>query len=172
MRKIYFLVEEKSMKVFIRETESILRELARLRNCSMRPISFRGKNELKQGIAADILARDDGRAAFVVLCDQDDNDCVKLKREIAREIQKSGAAGRALVRIVCRELESWLLGEKGIAKPDAISNPKSVLKQKIGYLSAPDAARRIAVKMTLESAQRNPSRSFQNFLSGLEKLCR
>ena len=160
------------MKVFIRETESILRELAGLRNCSMQPVSFKGKNELKQGIAADILARDDGSAAFVVLCDQDDNDCVKLKREIAREIQKSKAAGRALVRIVCRELESWLLGEMGSAKPDAISNPKSVLKKKIGYLSAPDAARRIAVKMTLESARRNRSRSFQNFLSGLEKLCR
>ena len=172
MRKIYFLVEEKSMKVFLRETESILRELAGLRNCSMRPIPFRGKNELKQRIAADILARDDGSAAFVVLCDQDDNDCVKLKREIAREIQKSKAAGRALVRIVCRELESWLLGEMGSAKPDAIPNPKSVLKQKIGYLSAPDSARRIAVKMTLESARQNRSRSFQNFLSGLEKLCR
>lgn len=47
---------------------------------------------------------------FVVLIDQDSNDCIVLKDRLSGLCQEGGREN-CLVRIVCHELESWFLGD-------------------------------------------------------------
>ena len=47
---------------------------------------------------------------FVVLCDQDSADCRTVKKGLVRKCHDAGK-DKAFVRIACRELESWYLGD-------------------------------------------------------------
>ena len=97
-----------------------------------------------------------------------------------------GYGKHVLIRIPCRELESWYWGDidaiskafgkdlsylknrKKYREPDRIGNPKQELKKLFPELGQIDGARKIAPFMNIE---KNTSHSFQVFVQGIKTLC-
>ena len=113
-------------------------------------VVFEGKQDLGRNLMRRLRGWRKPNTAFVVLQDQDSNDCIALKQELVRKCEEAGKPS-AVVRIVCRELESWYFGdlvavEHGLglsnlrdhaAKrkyrvPDSIHSPSSELKKITG----------------------------------------
>jgi len=122
-------------------------------------------------------------SAFVVLVDQDAEDCRALKATLLRECE---GINLLLIRIACRELESWYFGdlaavEKVLGKnlsryvnqrkyrePDEIQNPSEELcKITGGVYQKISGSRAIAPYIALEE---NKSPSFRAFIAGVRRL--
>ena len=138
---------------------------------------------------------DDPDVRFVVLVDRDSRDCHELKREIldlARE-NCPAQAGRLLVRVACRELEAWHIGNvdalreaypdakprawKKIERrrdPDSAAAAKpSELLRRLPDFTKRDAARKMGAilgRKWAESANGNRSASFRCFVTGVMKM--
>lgn len=119
----------------------------------------------------------------LILIDQDSNDCHTLKSKILLQIPDNFE--NVVIRIVCKELENWYLGDldslatvykgfnpkslKNKAKyrnPDSLSGSEEVQKL-IRDFTKTDAALRLGGIINIDN---NRSVSFRNFLSGLQKL--
>ena len=134
-------------------------------------------------------------ARFVVLVDQDMDDCRKLKRGIQSDARAKckKQSGRLLVRVACREAEAWYLGDMAALReaypdirpavwrkikrrkvPDDIRGPKpSELLREIPDFAKQDAAEKmgeILGRKWAESAKGNRSASFQCFVAGVMKM--
>lgn len=142
MKEIVFLVEELSMKEFLK----VILPKVLPDNISYTIIHHEGKQDLEKSIPKKLRAFRQPGIQFVVLIDQDSNDCLLLKSRLLELCQESGR-DNCLVRIVCHELESWFLGdleavgqaynlnalarrqrETKFRQPDRLSNPAQVLK--------------------------------------------
>jgi hypothetical protein len=82
--------------------------------------SFRGKEDLKtkledrlQGYGSFLAGPQgvDYSYVIVILIDQDDDDCLELKEELASEVSRIGLDDQVKIRIAVKELESWYLGD-------------------------------------------------------------
>lgn len=174
---IVFLLEERSMEALLDQIlPQILREKYIL-------IPHEGKGDLLKSIPIKLKAWNTPNTKFVIVHDQDNSDCVELKAQIAEICQPYNKP--VLIRIVCRELESWYFGDlKAVEKaygvdlkklrnnakyrnPDIISDPKSILKKAIPELTQIDGAKRISVYMDIDN---NTSHSFSVFVSGIKKF--
>ena len=153
----------------------------------------------KRGLVAEfhrlIRSRRDPGVRFVILVDQDRDDCRKLKRKIQARAQEKCAAqaGRLLVRVACREAEAWYLGDMAALReaypdirpavwrkikrrkvPDDIRDPKpSELLREIPDFAKQDAAEKmgeILGRKWAESANGNRSASFRCFVAGVMKM--
>ena len=120
-------------------------------NCFVRP--HEGKQDLQQSIPRKIrvASKKDIITGFIILQDQDSNDCRKLKSQIVKLCEDAQQGSRSVpfkVRIVCHELEAWYLGDmdaiehvfprfhaanyrgkKSFRQPDECNNPKQELKK-------------------------------------------
>lgn len=124
---------------------------------------------------------------FVVVHDQDNWDCHELKGHL-QGLCKEGGREDTLVRIACRELESWFLGDlsavgsgmgvknlelrqegRRYRDPDRLGNPEEELRKLVKSYEQIAGARAIGPHLTPE---RNRSKSFQVFVSGLRRLLR
>lgn len=122
---------------------------------------------------------------FVVLRDQDAGDCRAVRRAL---VERAAEAQRpdTLVRVACRDLESWILGdlralaeafdlpglEKLAAKakyrdPDSLHHGVEEIRALVGAYQKRDGARRVGRLLVPE---RNQSRSFRAFCQGLARL--
>lgn len=150
-----------------------------------RCIPFQGKQDLeKRGprLMSHWLVP---HARFVVLRDQDSADCEALKRELAHRFATLGRPA-PLVRIVCRDLESWVLGDMqafaeefgapGAAKssgkakfrsPDALGSPIAELRHFVPGYQKRDGARRMGQRL---DPANNRSTSFRMFCEGVRQL--
>ncbi|WP_396177338.1 DUF4276 family protein [Flavobacterium sp.] len=113
MARIEILVEEPSMKEFLTILlPNILDKYWNLNeNYFIR--SFEGKNDLQKNIPSKVklLSNWNHEAAGVVIMqDQDSSDCKELKKKLLDICNLSGNCPK-LVRIICRELESWYIGD-------------------------------------------------------------
>jgi hypothetical protein len=118
----------------------------------------------------------------LIIHDQGSNDCVELKNSL-RVLCDDGVP--YLIRIVCKELENWYLGdfnalenvfpkikaEKYARKakyriPDKLNGAEE-LKQLTNRFSKIQTAREICKYIDIE---RNKSKSFNHFIRGLQKL--
>ncbi len=61
---------------------------------------------------------------FVILCDQDQNDCVAKKQELLAAVPEHVRRCVA-VRIVCDELESWYVGERAALEQGCLNSVRS-----------------------------------------------
>jgi len=107
MKTLYVLTEEPSIKnVF----EVILPKILP-QNVNFHILVHQGKNDLKKVLSEKIasLSRVEG-AKILITMDQDANDCKQLKQKLSDLIGKNCNCDYK-IRIVCRELESWLLGD-------------------------------------------------------------
>lgn len=188
MGDIVFILEEKSMELFLRSIESALREHLGLTGQRFLYRSPNGKGNMRKGCHQVIRlhAKAPPGCRFMIVCDRDDDDCIRLKKDIQEIASQCEVSGRSRVRIVCRELEAWLLGDRvafvaafpgsGIGKatherPDNLPRPKEIVQRTARSKATPKIARRVGSKMTAESIGNNKSASFRCFVSGLDRLC-
>ena len=111
MARVEILVEEQSMECCLREIlPKIVSENWTLdENYFIR--SHQGKSDLRKSIPTKIRTFSHWwePVAVIILHDQDSADCVTLKKDL---IELCGDCNvPILVRVVCRELESWYLGD-------------------------------------------------------------
>lgn len=186
MARIEILVEEPSMKEFL----SIL--LPRIvedywhlnENYFIR--SFEGKSDLQKNIPSKIRVFSNWHEpiAVAILQDQDNNDCKELKKRLVDLCMQNGSCER-LVRIVCKELESWYIGDlKAIhyaygsfkyqnyvskakyREPDRC-NASHEMRQIVPGFQKIDGAKRIAPHIDIDN---NKSQSFKQTITGLNRL--
>lgn len=187
--KIIFLVEEESMKQVL---EVILPQILSKRT-QFKIIAHQGRGDLIRSIPLKLNSWRGDDVCFVIVHDQDNKDCFKLKSELVSKCRPYNRT--VLIRIVCRELESWYFGDlnavfKAYCKdlkdrdikrlssicarrePDKIVDPKQQLKRHIPKHQQISGAKRIAAHMNVSS---NKSHSFNVFIDGvlrLERDCR
>lgn len=144
-------------------------------------LSFRGKSDLKKSIPKKMKRWDYGKPHFLILQDNDGGDCVAVKRElydIAHPCEKSFH-----VRIVCQELESWLLGDLEAIRqayseekiedkakfhnPDRLNNASQELERLIKIKAKVQRAKLISQHFNLT---KNRSKSFNVFIKTLRQL--
>ena len=147
-------------------------------------ISHRGKSDLESSYPKKMKQWGEPGARFLILRDNDGADCKSLKQKLIDRVPAHPPI--YLIRIVCQELESWLLGDlealdlaypgaarkeqfKTIAKrdPDQLTNASELVRQLTGTNSKIVRAAEIAKGIRAES---NCSTSFQIFLSGFSRL--
>lgn len=147
---------------------------------------FHGKQDLEANLVRLLRGWRKPDSAFLILRDQDKGECRPAKEKLAALCRESGKS-EWLVRIACRELESFFLGDlaavergldvKGLGakqgkqkfrNPDELRNPADELSLLIGKpYSKIAGARAIAPCLDLD---RNTSRSFNALISGIRRL--
>jgi hypothetical protein len=183
---IEFLLEERSMMLALRTIlPRILPEGYALdRNVFLRP--HNGKSDLQKSIPAKarVFSSFHRPARIVIIHDQDSNDCQKLKADLLNLVKQNGNCP-ALIRIACRELEAWYLGDmdavqkvypkfkaaqhRSSAKfrnPDKV-NASAELQRLIEGFQKGFAAREIPQYLEIE---KNNSPSFSAFVTGLRQF--
>lgn len=145
-------------------------------------LSFQGKSDLKKSIPKKMRGWNYRNPHFVILGDNDSRDCRALKQElcdIAKPYKKPFS-----VRIVCQELESWLLGDMAAIKqaypkaavpknkakfrePDKLGNASQELDRLIQAHAKTGRARKIAKHLDFGG---NGSVSFQFFVQTMQRL--
>ena len=181
------LTEEPSMDYFLRGLlPRILPEGYRLdENCFIRP--HEGKRDLMLSIPKKMRAysRYGYPVKVLIVHDQDSNDCTELKNALLAQAKIAENAVPSLVRIACRELENWYLGDLEALQliyPDIkahelrrkakFRSPDHVFgAHEIGLLvrdfSKTGAARAMGPIIRLDG---NNSPSFRQLVSGVHKL--
>ena len=115
MDHLEFLVEERSMAEVLKvllprilPAPWVLGE-----NYFIRP--HEGKSDLQRSIPKKLKGfaqHKEQTTGFIIVQDQDSNDCLQLKQELVELCQANQAPNiKFLVRIVCHELEAWYLVE-------------------------------------------------------------
>lgn len=182
--RLEMLTEELSMAYFLKGLlPRILPDGFKIgENCFIR--SHEGKSHLMKSIPKKMKAYPHfpDTVKVMIIHDQDSNDCLQLKKDI------EGLCSNELVhliRIACRELENWYLGDfNAISKVFPEIKP-SKYKEKAKYripdnlngademqkltkrFSKTATAREIAPYIDIEN---NQSASFRHFVSGMNKL--
>ncbi len=181
MTLLVFFLEEPSAKEMLKGVlPRVLPEYI-----STRFVVFEGKQDLNKRLPIRLRAWQEPNTKFVVMQDQDNGDCTLIKNNL---IEKCVAAGKpdSLVRIACRELESFYLGDlaavaEGIGPanlsrqqnrakyrdPDRLGNPSQELKKLAPGYQKVSGSRAIAQFMSLEN---NHSKSFNTLISGVRRI--
>jgi len=182
MSEIVFLLEESSME----ETLKGLLPRVLRNDISLKYIKFDGKRDLEKKLPRKLRGYLKPDSKFVILRDQDSGDCITIKKRLKSLCVQSNKPD-ALVRIVCRELESWFLGdlaaieaglgliglaqrqsEKKFRNPDNHNNAKQILKELTGgRYRRTSSAREISFHLDPEN---NTSHSFRVFVEGVKKI--
>lgn len=184
MRELVFLLEEDSAKAFL---ESLLPRILN-KDIAIRLIPFEGKQDLEKQITRKIHGYANPNARFIVLRDQDSHpDCKQIKKNLIRKCMDSGKTDKFLVRIACKELETFYLADlqaiesamelHGLAKhqhkakfrsPDYLQNPSRELSHltKGGYQKV-SHSRLIGQFIDPENGR---SDSFSHLVSGIRRL--
>lgn len=182
MRQLVFLLEEKSCRVLL---EHVIPKVVSPSAWESKYATFDGKSDLEANIDRKIANWNVPSAKFIVIRDQDAADCKIVKKLLVDRIPRSRLSS-SLVRIACREMESWILGDlkavarayddESIAKlaskekfrnPDRLHRPSSELKKLVPGYQKIDGARRIGPLLDVET---NSSSSFQALVKGIKDL--
>lgn len=178
---VVFFLEEPSMRICL---ESVMKKvLYGYPDVNCQYVTFSGKGDLEKRLPIKLKGWSVPDTKFVVVRDQDEDDCVRVKERL---IELSSGYGRdVLVRIVCHELEAWYFGDlkavdeaygtnlEGLAKkrryrdPDAIHHPKQELRRYLPDLQQILGAQKIAPRL---EPRRNTSRSFQVLVDGVRQM--
>jgi len=177
---IIFLLEERSMK----ELLDILLPRILPKGVQFKTIPHSGKSDLQKSIPHKLKAWNVPNTKFVIVQDQDSADCIELKNKLREIIEPAGR--EVLIRIVCRELESWYFGDLNAVTqaykkdvrslalkrkykiPDRIGNPKEELRKIFPKHQQLDGARKIGIHMNIDN---NTSKSFRVFVDGVRRMC-
>jgi hypothetical protein len=184
MTELVFLLEEPSAKAML---ESLLPRILST-NTQFRCIPFEGKQDLEKQLVRKIRAYQNPQARFIVLRDQDSHpDCTAIKRNLLDLCQQAGKAQQCVVRIACRELETFYLADlkavemafdlKGLQKqqpnkkfrnPDYLVSPNKELKSLTKQRYEKVAGSREIGKYMDANNQRSPS--FRNLISAILRM--
>ena len=177
--KLIFMVEEQSMK----EVLNIILPKILPPDTEFRIIPHNGKSDLAASIPKKLQAWQNPDDRFVIVHDQDSNDCVSLKNELLKLCANS--RNTCLVRIVCKELEAWYFGDlnavsraygknlKNLSNkrkyrtPDTIANAKEEICKLISSHQQISGAQKIAPYMDID---KNTSHCFNVFVDGVRRI--
>lgn len=177
--KLVFLLEEKSMKYFI---DGIMTQILPP-EISFVTIPHEGKSDLMKSIPRKLRGWREPDVKFVIVQDQDSNDCRELKQKLLALCGDDNH--EKLIRIACHELEAWYFGDldavsqaykkdlssvkrkRAFRNPDSIISPKKELRKIIPEHQQISGAQKIAEYIDIS---RNTSPSFQAFVSGIQRL--
>ena len=106
MSELVFFLEEPSAEALL----SVLVPPLVPRGLPLRFVVFEGKQDLEKQIVRRIRGYLVPDARFVVLRDQDAADCHVVKQALRQKCREAGRAD-TVIRIACRELESWYLAD-------------------------------------------------------------
>ena len=148
-------------------------------------IVFQGKQDLEKQMVRRMRHWLMPNSRFLVLRDQDSGDCKQVKAGLVRRCAEAGHP-EAVVRVACRELESFFVGDwhavalafgkpaltrlKGKAmyrNPDVLGSPSRELARHVPGYQKRDGARRIA---PLIDPGRNASLSFHALRTAVKAL--
>jgi len=177
---VVFFLEEPSAKALL---QGLLPRLLPA-NAEVQYVVFQGKQDLERNLSRKLRFWRRPDARFVVLRDQDSADCRKVKARLAALVRESGR--EALVRVACRELESWVLGDLAALStvyrqpklgghgtkakyrnPDTLGAPVEELKKLVESYQKIDGARRLGSHLDPVT---NTSPSFRAFCDGVHRL--
>ncbi len=146
-------------------------------------IAHEGKSDLEASIPRKLRGWRRPGARFIILRDQDNANCRTVKKRLVGLAQSTGRA-QFWVRIVCRELESWVLSDaqalaeafreprlgsiavtEPFRNPDALVNPAQELKRLIPTYQKISGARLIGPML---EPSRSSSPSFRTFVATVE----
>lgn len=183
MTHIVFFLEERSAQEML---GGLLPRLLPQEAFSFQCIPFEGKRSLQKQLPIKLRGWLTPNTLFVVLQDQDNADCHELKRQLADLCNNAGKP-ETLIRIACRELESWYLAdlnavEQGLEvtnllrhqntpryrDPDKKPQPARMLQNLTGGAYQKVAgSRAIGPHLDLDNAR---SASFRNFITGVRRI--
>ena len=178
--QVVFMLEEASMREFL---NGLLPRVAPEMPYVL--VAHEGKSDLEKSLPRKLRAWRTPGARFVVVRDQDSADCRTVKERLVA-IAKEAGRPDAVVRIACRELEAWLLGDPmGLARalgrtdlegigtkekfrdPDHLGSPSNELHQWLGTYSKTAGARAAGHHISWTA---NQSRSFLQFVATVQRL--
>jgi Domain of unknown function (DUF4276) len=184
MKELVFFLEEPSAKAML---QGVLPKIFPDNNVVITYITFDGKQDLEKQLFRKLRDYQNSLAKFIVLRDQDSYpDCKVLKANLLNICAATGKAN-VLVRIACRELETYYLADlaavesglqitglvksqekKKFRSPDYLGSPSKELTvltkgryQKVG------GSRSIGPHLDIENIR---SDSFKNLVSGIKKI--
>lgn len=182
MRTLVFFLEEPSAR------EMLVGLLPKILPADVIPrfVVFEGKQDLEKQLEKRLKGWNLPRSAFLVLRDQDSGPCEPIKERLVKICHDAGHPN-SVVRIACRELESWYFGDlaaveaglklKGLVQhsskakyriPDGIVNPSDELERLTdGVYQKVGGSRMIGPHLDVPT---NTSRSFQVFVEGIRRL--
>lgn len=149
-------------------------------------LSHEGRQDLEKSIPRKLKAWREPGVRFVVVRDQNGADCRRVKAALVQLCRSTRRRG-VLVRVVCRELEAWYVGDPvAVARafpeaperalrqlvtsrylnPDVVVRPSDAIARLIPGFQKRSGARRMAGVLS----RNNRSRSFQVFVEGIEGL--
>jgi len=184
MRELIFLLEEKSALALL---ETLLPRLLH-DDIAFRLIPFEGKQDLQKQLMRKIRGYTNPHARFIVIQDQDSfPDCRVLKEQLLGLCGQSGRASDCLVRIACKELETYYLADlqaveraldiKGLAAkqltkkfrtPDRLGSPSKELKTlTFNRYEKVAGSRKLGDHLHIDN-ERSPS--FRNLISGIRRM--
>ena len=149
-------------------------------------IVFEGKQDLLRRLEMRVRGWQLPNSWFLVLCDQDAQNCKCLKSQIAMMLLATGKTAK--IRIACHELENFYLGDlaavaKGLSCPSVAKLAlKTIYRQTDLIANAPDQLKRItgngyqkcagsrAIAPHLDLSGGNRSRSFNALISAIREL--
>ena len=108
MNELVFFLEEESAKALLEQIFPIL--ILPASHVRPRFIVFEGKQDLEKQLLKKLRGYLNPHARFIVMRDQDQTDCRRTKRSLAALCARAGRP-EATVRIACRELEAFYLGD-------------------------------------------------------------
>jgi hypothetical protein len=184
MKELVFLLEEESAKAML---ESLL---PRILDAGIKPrlLAFEGKQDLEKQMVRKMRSYINPHARFIVMRDQDAMpDCRVIKDALLARCTEAGRQGVALVRIACRELESFYLadlaaveaglGMNGLARqqstakfrnPDALQSPsKELLTLTKQHYQKVSGSRVIGQHLDFGNER---SISFKNLIAGIKRM--
>ena len=181
MREIVFFLEEQSAEAML---IGLLPRILPADVC-YRCVVFEGKRDLESQLVRRIRGYRVPHARFVVLRDQDAEDCRVVKAHLARLCNEAGRAG-SMIRVACRELESWYLGDlkavemglhvAGLARlqdkrlyrdPDVVQSPARQLRRIAPSYQKVGGSRAIGPYLDPENSR---SKSFVTFVEGIRRI--
>jgi len=124
-------------------------------------------------------------ATFIILHDQDAADCQQVKAKLKQKCIEANKP-HAIIRIACRELESWYLADlpavekaflksnlsslqnkKKFRNPDKLGNPSKELLRLVPEYQKINGSRLIAPHLNVENTR---SRSFYHFIRSIKSI--
>ena len=180
MNEIVFFLEEESAALLQAIIPKVLNPTP-----PCRFVVFEGKQDLEKRLVRRMKGYLVPCARFVVLRDQDSGDCVAIKNSLKSKCE-DGNHPEALVRIACRELESWYLADlnavgiglevTGLAhlqesrrfrNPDNVISPARELTRIAPSYQKIGGSRLIGPHLDIENTR---SKSFRQFVQGIRRL--
>lgn len=187
-RRVGILVEKRSMQVFLNGLLPRVLPNGYTLGVNCFVYAHEGKSDLQRRLPNRIKAylNYPEQVLLIIIHDQDSSDCVELKRRIERLVQQEESSIRYLIRIACRELENWYLGDLGSVErlyPSSRAsrlNPKSRKYRDVDKLTGSQEMKLLSREFSKTACatamgviidfENNRSNSFNQLISGLDKI--